>query len=394
VRLEPTVAAMRFRYIALGFVWLAAAHHGDAQFPNSTSSMGPGPPNTAVTRVPDPTSMPRDGVYITGRVQMEDGSPLPMDVTLETTCGPYGQPRAYSDAKGKFNFKVRVDRAIESDAAYSHSNDPISYPLGVKPMGKAPPVCTVKASIPGYVSSPVNVPSQRLVDNPGIGTIVLHRVGSGDPGGMISVSMLTAPKGALKDFQRGREELEKSNGDGARNEAARKNFQKAVDAYPAFAEAWFELGRIDVRTNTVEGRADFAKAIAADPKFLRPYSELAVLNATEQKWPETIEITGQALKMDAAGFPELYYYCALAHWSLKQFADAERRAREAVKVDSDGKLPRAHLLLGYLLAEKGDLPGAAENLQAFLAQAPQSPEANKTRTQLTAIQARINSSKQ
>ena len=134
--------------------------------------------------------------------------------------------------------------------------------------------CEIRAVLPGFRSEVVSLASRRSMDNPDVGTIILHRMGHVE-GRIISGTSLNAPKDAKKAFEKGQDLVKKKKFD----EAA-KSFQKAVDLYPKYAAAWFELGRLQEAQNQPdEARKSYEQSTAADPRFISPHLALALAAA-------------------------------------------------------------------------------------------------------------------
>ncbi len=95
--------------------------------------------------------------------------------------------------------------------------------------------------------------------------------------------------------------------------------QKAVQIYPQFAEAWYQLGRIQESGNSPEAYRSFSKAAAADPKFVLPHEHMA----TTQKWQDVVDETKKALELDLRGNVHVWYYNALGKFQMKKFSDEE-----------------------------------------------------------------------
>ena len=100
--------------------------------------------------------------------------------------------------------------------------------------------------------------------------------------------------------------------------ARERNLKKAVQLYPGFAEAWVQLGKIQEASDPKGARDSFSKALAADPKFVLPYEQLAALAVKAEKWQEAVDNTSQALQLDPMGTPQLWYYDALGKVSIGQ----------------------------------------------------------------------------
>jgi tetratricopeptide (TPR) repeat protein len=167
---------------------------------------------------------------------------------------------------------------------------------------------------------------------------------------------------------------------------ARKELGRAVEIYPKFASAWFELGKIQMDgSEPAPARESFAKALEADPKYLPPYDRLSMLALHEQKWQELADITNRLIEAGAFDYPQAYYYNAQANFSLNHLDQAEKSAREALKQDPR-KLVRANYLLGLIFARRNEFGLAAEELKIYLASSP--TDAAPIQKQLSDFEAR------
>ena len=135
---------------------------------------------------------------------------------------------------------------------------------------------------------------------------------------------LKAPKDAKKAYEKGLDLVKKKKLDDAL-----KSYEKAVELYPSYATAWYELGRLRQAKGDKEGaQAAFQGAIKGDPKFVTPYIDLALLNAQAAKWQEVADITQQAIKLDPFDYPQAHFYNAIANYNLKNVEAARRAPRK------------------------------------------------------------------
>ena len=236
--------------------------------------------------------------------------------------------------------------------------------------------CELRARLPGYESETISL-AGRISDQSDLGVIFLHRVGPAE-GLLVSMTSLAAPKDAQKALQKGRQALAKGKW-----EDARKSLEKATRIYPRYAEAWFELGRLQVaQSDPPAARASFEAAIRADAKFLLPYVGLAVLQGAAQEWPQVEETTARALALDPYGFPGMHFYNALAKFHQHDLEGAEKSVREAERLDKNRDIVSAWELLGVILAARRDFAGAAEQYRTYLALAPRASNATEIRARL------------
>lgn len=211
-------------------------------------------------------------------------------------------------------------------------------------------------------------------------TIVLKRLAEGE-GSTISTTVLQAPPGAKKAYARGEESLLKRN----YGEAA-KHFRKALELYPDYAMAWSELGAaLTAGGQPGAARGAFEKAIAIDPKYLKPLVQLARLEAEQQHWTECARASDAAIALHPVEFPGAYYYRALAHLNRGEWKSVVDRGRECVEVDVRREFPRAHLLIAMALEQTGDRARAAEALVLFLKQSPPAREAQLANEHLSRL---------
>jgi len=241
--------------------------------------------------------------------------------------------------------------------------------------------CDLQAALPGFRSDVISLSNIRYMDNPDIGTIVLHRLANVE-GLTISVNSALAPKDAHKAYEKGVAAASKHNA-----EEAQKNFEKAVELYPKYSEAWFNLGWVhEQRDRIEEARKAYEQAIAAEPKFVRPYERLSWLAVREAKWQELVDRTDQWLRLDPANSPDAYYLSSVGNLQNEHIDVAEKNAREAIRMDPAKKNMRSRYVLGLALAQKQEFTAAAEALKMFLDASPDAKDAEIVRKQLAQIE--------
>ena len=353
----------------------------------------PGFPDPGQQRTPFP-EMQRP-IFLSGKVMMEDGTPPPESVVIERVCHGRHMPEGYTDSKGRFSIQLGQNQmAMMADA--SVSSDPGGFGgtpgFGNPSAGRGGPMggglterdlmgCELRASLPGYQSSLVNLSGRRLMDNPDVGTILLKKIG-GVQGFTYSATSYMAPKEAKKSFEKGQDQAKKQKWDNAL-----KEYQKAVDLYPKYAVAWYELGSVQLRQKDTEAaRTSFSKALEADDKYVNPYLQLALLSAQDQKWQDVADTTDRVIRLNPVSFPHAYFYNSVANYNLQKFDAAEKSAREAVKLDTNHRMPKAEHLLGVLLAMKQDYSGAVQHMRAYLTHAPQANDIDQVKKQLAEIE--------
>ncbi|HKW99638.1 MAG TPA: tetratricopeptide repeat protein [Bryobacteraceae bacterium] len=337
-------------------------------------------------------------VFLSGKVQMDDGTAPPDLVLIERVCGNTPHAEAYTDSKGHFNFQLGQNSGIMQDASYSSALDvttrqpeipgPRTNQQQSVPGARNTTIgerdligCELRAVLPGYRSDLVNLSGRRMFDNPEVGTIILHRLTNVE-GTTISATTLAAPKDAKKAYDKARQALLKN-----KIPEAQKDLEKAVAAYPPFAAAWYELGRIHENQNQMaDARECYAKALNADAKFVSPYLQLALISARDKKWQDVADETSRLVKLNPVDFPQAFYYNSVANYNLRRFDAAEASAREAQKLDPAHRMPNVEHILGAILYEKKDYTGAAEQMRSYLQLAPNAADAGQVRSQLSELE--------
>jgi tetratricopeptide (TPR) repeat protein len=334
---------------------------------------------------PGDTSRP---MLINGKVLLDDGTSPGTDARIERVCNGRARPEGFTDSKGRFQFTLGQEQDMLPDASETGGR---TAGLG-NPNGGVRESqlinCDLRAVLPGFRSDTISLATRRYMDNPDVGTIVLHRLANVE-GLTTSATSALAPKDARKAFEKGLE-AEKKN----KTDEAQKDFEKAVEVYPKYASAWFELGKVyEAGNHPDQARKAFNQSLAADSKYINPYEHLYVMALNDQKWQEAANLTDRVIHLNPYDFPMAFYYNAIANLQLSKLDVAERNIREALKLDTQKQNPRANYILGIILAQKQELPAAAECLRAYLKDRPDSKEADGVRKQLDEIDKAIQASK-
>jgi len=320
-------------------------------------------------------------MFITGKVTLQDGSPPPQPALIERVCTGHAHPEGYTDSKGTFSIRLGQGQDVIADASETPDgntatrNNPTG---GIKDSQLVN--CDLRFVLNGFRSELVSLSNRKYMDNPDIGTVLLHPQTKVE-GLTLSATTALAPKDAHRSYERGLEAIKKTKLDDAERE-----FEKAVDVYPKFAAAWLELGLVHERfAHIEEARYAYAQSIAADSKFVSPYERLYLLGFKEAKWREVAENTDRVLRLDPSGYPAAYYYNAMANLQLNNLAVAEKSARQSLALDTGNINPQSMYMLGVILTRRHDYSNAAENLRAYLKAAPDGKEADAARKQLAEL---------
>ena len=351
-------------------------------------------PSTTTTNpnsTPSPVSIPQP-IFVSGRVMLEDGTAPPDSAVIETVCNGRSHGEGYTDARGYFSIELGGRNSVIQDASELNSfsgrnasgmtggNSTSGQSGGSaerKYMG-----CDLQAKLAGYRSQTVSLAGRRPMDDPNVGTILLHRNGPAEEGKTVSAVSLAAPKDAKKAYEKGMDAIKKQKFDDAQ-----KSFEKAVEVYPKFATVWYELGMLQAGQGKMDmARKYFDTALECDPKFVKPYLQISSLELQSQKWQSLAEVTDKLVKLDPFDYPQAFFFNSVANYNLQNMDAAEKSALAAERLDTRHVMPKVSHILGMILAMKKDYVGAAERFKAYLKFAPTAADAAKVRSQLAEVE--------
>jgi len=312
-----------------------------------------------------------------GKVSLAGG--LPWDaIPVTVLCDGKTKYTADADAKGQFVIAAPAGTVVANNAAGN---------LGAPKFAAAFTGCTVQAALAGFESSSVTVADKNVKDHPDLGTITLKpQQGSG--GSAVSATTAAAPKDATKAFEKARAEWLDRKPD-----KAQKDLEKAVQVDPQFAEAWYQLGKLQEAANSPEASASFSKAAAADPKYIPPYEHLGRLGVKAEKWQEVADATGHELELDPRGTAEIWFLNAYANYKLGKKDVAEAAVKKSLEMDPLHTQVNAEQLLAVMLADKQDFAGALAHLKNVLTYLPAGPSADVVKQQIAQLEQMVPAAK-
>lgn len=338
--------------------------------------------------IPDAGSGGEPVAFFSGRVTLDDGSAPPDPVRIERVCDGRITFEAWTDDRGGFGFKVDAeDRDKAGDATQPAPQGaelnkptlPVSrYTLPVTGVLRN---CELQAVLPGFRSDRVSMAVKSSLADARVGTLILRPLSRA---GALTVSATTleSPPNARKSYQKGLAAMREKKWDVAAGE-----FTKAVKEYPRYAIAWYELGRARQNQNDLAGARDAWKtARQSDPKYVKPYEALTALADRHGDWVESAQYSSAWIQLDPEDFPAAYLLNALANARLKKMEEAERAAREGVRLDKDHQVPRLNYVLGVILMERHAFSESQKYLRTFLELVPNARDAPLVRAQLVELE--------
>jgi tetratricopeptide repeat protein len=315
-------------------------------------------------------SADRQSVSVRGTAEFENGEPAPADTLIELTCMGMGKMEEEVRTDGTFTFQFS---AASPQARIGPSSAGTNFGVEID--------CRIQALLNGHYSPQGTVFGNETNGMFDAGTLRLYKK-DGDVQGMtVSSTSLEAPKGAQKDYQKGQQAAAKKKW-----KDAIKQYEKAVAAYPEYAEAWNALGGIQqIQKKNKDARASYEKSLAADSSYLPPAVRLALLDVQDGDWAQVSSRTAEVLKLNPFEFPQAYLYNVLANLQLDNLAEAEAMAKKALERNVQASYPQLLHTFGMVLAAQGKLEDAITQYESFFETAPDHPDRKMAEQQLAII---------
>jgi tetratricopeptide (TPR) repeat protein len=353
-------------------------------------AQGRGAPNAASM---DPTASDYSRtVFVSGKVVLDDGTELTEPVEIQTICGRQRRTVASTDTHGSFSFRfgdatsgivsavsdAGTSSISPSDPNRSNMRTSSSTAIGSGSNPTDWQDCRLQAVLAGFYSEEVELASRLdALQNTDLGRLKLHRLQQVE-GTSISATSAAAPSPAKKALEKGLEEEKKRKFDDAQ-----KEFEKAVQIYPKYAVAWFELGRLQAGKNDpMSAKYSFQRALSADPKYVNPYDGLAQLAMASRQWPEVVDATNKLLALNPVNFVDAYFFNGVANYYLHNFDAAEQSARQGLNIDQAHQIPKLAYLLAMALTQKHDFQGASQALEQYVSLIRDPAEVQKAKKEL------------
>jgi len=338
------------------------------------------------TNTRNPTRLMRGGqldrpILITGSVVLASGERPLEPVMIKRICASRVTPEGYTDAKGKFSFRIGGDTSVAAlgDASVGNSRQddlltgstPTSILAPVDPSGGVDlNGCSLVADAPGYRSDPIILTRMHSMDRTDVGQFILTPLG-GNFASAVSITSMEAPKEAQKAYEKAMQEVRKGNS--AKVEKVIDELEKAVALYPRYAAALALLGQAKLQTGDVPGAEKALEAaVEADPRFIRPYGPLILLRIGQRDWNRVAILADFVLSFDPTN-TNIRWYQTVALYELGSLDEA---AAAIDKLQKDAKAeatyPQMHHLRGLIYAQRGKFQDAAAEYKEYLELAPDS----------------------
>jgi tetratricopeptide (TPR) repeat protein len=199
------------------------------------------------------------------------------------------------------------------------------------------------------------------------------------PSGSVNARIAQIPHKARKEFDAGQKSMQAQDAAGSV-----QHFQKAIELYPQYAEAYQLLGVMYLQGGKLaEAEPQLQKATDIEPNLSTAYFALGVCRNYMAKYPEAETALLKGLELDPQS-ADGHYELAKTYWNLGRWQDSETHAQKAVTLKPD--LAGAHVLEGDIALRKRDLPGALKEYKEGVRLDPKGPMAAPTQQMISKIE--------
>jgi tetratricopeptide (TPR) repeat protein len=187
------------------------------------------------------------------------------------------------------------------------------------------------------------------------------------PNATVDARMAQIPDDAKSEFQAGQKALDAKDGPGAI-----KHFQKAIELFPNYAEAYQLLGGAFLGGgNLAMAESAFVKAVTIEEHMVNAQLALGLTRNLMGKVREAEQPLVKAVQLDPKN-PDAHFELAKNQFALQKFADAEASELKAISIDKD--IPNFYYVLGLSRAMMGNTPGAEEPFTTLVTKDPANPD--------------------
>ena len=334
---------------------------------------------------PDPTAEilvppePEMTGYISGIVEMSNSGVVPKETVIELVCGGFTRATDQVAPDGTFDIELSGRGNGLADATQvTVSGRALGVPqpnhLGVVNMTN----CVVRAELPGYQSSEIQLGIRSIFDSPDVGEVVLSEA-EGILGHVISPTIARAPKKAVQSYEWALKQVGNPRPN-LRKIAAR--LESAVGADPNFAAAWRLLGQVREGLGMPEDALEaYRQAVAGDPYLYPVYTRIVPLLVGSGDLAGAIEMGEKGLGINE-NLDDVRFYVAGAYLRTGNNERCIEKSLELIERGATATYPQAHQFLGSAYANHGDFQSSATHFRRFLELSPNATAADAVRAQL------------
>ena len=306
----------------------------------------------------DKTPM-RTALRISVFVRVASGSPAPLGINVRLEAEPGGLvDQQMTDSTGKVTF---IPKALTTYVVVIHERG-YRDAVGHVDLSQTP---TAAVSI-------TLVPVKSEDDS--------KSTPSGETGGLVSALDFKIPDPAKKEFDAGQKLLQDKHD----LSGSIGHFRKATELYDGFTQAYLMLGLAYLQDQKLkESQTALERVIQLDPKSGAGYLALGGCLNQQKDYPAAEKSLLQGLDLEPES-PEGHYEIAKAYWAQHRWQEAEPHARKAEALQP--QVPGIHVLMGNILLQRRDSPGAIKEFNEYLRLDPQGSMSGPVRTMVSKLE--------
>jgi tetratricopeptide (TPR) repeat protein len=306
------------------------------------------------------TGLPRQGnITVTGTVTLPDGNPA-VHIKVKITGQTGLNFDTMTDNSGRYQFQVPAGRYRLSATNPQDSiqyTDPVEADTG-RTAGN-------RVLVNLYLREPPTSPRK----NPRPGVISLAEASQ------------QIPKEAKKAFDDG---LKRKND--KQTDKALESFNRAIDSYPGYFQAFAERGEIYITKNQIaEAIEDFGRCLKLNEDWGPALRGLGFCYLGQQKFADAIQYLERAIQVDPS-IANTHLFLGIAALAVDRRDEARQALQESLKIDSRAAIT-AHIYLADLYAREEKFKDAANELRTFLDARPDAPNAARLKAKEAELRA-------
>jgi len=195
----------------------------------------------------------------------------------------------------------------------------------------------------------------------------------------VSVRELRISGKAQHEFAKGLNSLNKKD-----FPASVEHFKKAIEAFPGFYEAYYNLGVVRTKQGLLdEAMVEYQKAIdLSGGRYAWATFGVGYLQYLEGKPEEALKTIQRGLETDANS-PDGFFFLGIALLKLNRLEEAEKAARETLMRNPNHA--QAYLLLSDVYGRRHEYLAQLEELEAYLRLEPSGVDSGSARHAVEAV---------
>lgn len=209
----------------------------------------------------------------------------------------------------------------------------------------------------------------------------LTKTVNGEPAGSPLAPII--PEAAQKQFKLGLKEMDKKHWDEAKD-----HFQKAIDAFPKYTQAFSNLGLAEIQLKDGKAAVDaFRAATQIDPTLQQPNAYLGQFYYENKQYKDA---EPYLLRCVADQPNSAQLLTALANTELQNGENdlALANARKVSSLPNPKQFAISHLIVAQALSGKNQDDAVAKEYQEYLKEAPDSPLAPRVKDALAKLKSK------